>query len=164
MPTTSWMTFVVMRTIIRRIYITNIIGLAMLETAIYLIIKWLVPLIFIEITNWIISKLGRQNTVANAAVHFSSSARPVQFDTDSFLIGVDTHATQCISPNIDHFQGLTPMSNQFCQGFEGQQAEIKGKGTLIFRIEDDNGAIHSISIPNSLYIPTATRVLLIQQH
>ena len=69
-PTTSWLNFVAMRTVIRRIYMTNIIGLAILETAIHLAIKWLVPPIFIEIINWIISKFGRHNIVANAAVHF----------------------------------------------------------------------------------------------
>ena len=91
----------------------------MLEATLRFIIKWLIPPILTEIINWIISKIGRQQIVAKTAVRFSPSSKPVQFDMDSFLIGNDTQATQNISPNIDHFQDLTPISNQFCQGFQG---------------------------------------------
>ncbi|EJK71791.1 hypothetical protein THAOC_06737, partial [Thalassiosira oceanica] len=107
---------------------------------------------------------NHQETQAHASTTSTSAAHKVHFDTDSFLIGDDTQATQCISPNPNHFEDLVPISNKFCQGFEGQKAEIKGSGTLVFHMADDNGAVHPIRIPNSLYIPTATKVLLVPQH
>ncbi|EJK76133.1 hypothetical protein THAOC_02121 [Thalassiosira oceanica] len=107
---------------------------------------------------------NQREILAHASIKSTSTARKVHFDTDSFIIGVDTHATQCISPNPHHFEDMIPISDMFCQGFEGQRAEVKGSGTFVFNIEDDDGATHIIRIPNSLYIPTATKVLLVPQH
>ena len=42
--------------------------------------------------------------------------------------------------------------------------EIKGVGTFVFDIEDDNGALHTIKIPNSLYLPKLKLCLLLPQH
>jgi hypothetical protein len=42
--------------------------------------------------------------------------------------------------------------------------DIKGKGTFKFMIEDDNGMMHKIKIPNSLYIPDLKSCLLSPQH
>jgi hypothetical protein len=33
----------------------------------------------------------------------------------------------------------------------GNGLEIKGKGTFVFSLADDNGKVHTIKIPNSLY-------------
>ena len=41
---------------------------------------------------------------------------------------------------------------------------IKGKGTFKFSIQDDNGKIHTIKIPNSLYLPGLKQCLLSPQH
>jgi hypothetical protein len=42
--------------------------------------------------------------------------------------------------------------------------DIKGIGTFKFNIKDDNGMLHEIKIPNSLYIPKLKRCLLSPQH
>jgi hypothetical protein len=42
--------------------------------------------------------------------------------------------------------------------------KIIGKGTFKFKIEDDNGQMHKIKIPNSLYLPGLKRCLLLPQH
>jgi hypothetical protein len=42
--------------------------------------------------------------------------------------------------------------------------EIKGKGTFKFKIEDDKGQTHEIKIPNSLYLPSLERCLMLPQH
>ena len=94
----------------------------------------------------------------------SSQARQVRFDSDSYRIGIDTHATASISSDRNHFIDLKSVPRQTCQGFsdeEGTGAAIEGMGTLVFRIEDDTGAVHTIKLPNSLYIPTATSGTLI---
>jgi hypothetical protein len=46
----------------------------------------------------------------------------------------------------------------------GEGLAIKGKGTFKFSIEDDNGKIHTIRIPNSLYLPGLRQCLLSPQH
>jgi hypothetical protein len=42
--------------------------------------------------------------------------------------------------------------------------DIAGQGTFKFNITDDNGKIHAIKIPNSLYVPNLKRCLLLPQH
>jgi hypothetical protein len=42
--------------------------------------------------------------------------------------------------------------------------KIVGKGTFKFKIEDYNGQMHEIKIPNSLYLPGLKRCLLSPQH
>jgi hypothetical protein len=42
--------------------------------------------------------------------------------------------------------------------------KIMGKGTFKFKIEDNNGRMHKIKIPNSLYLPGLKRCLLLPQH
>jgi hypothetical protein len=41
---------------------------------------------------------------------------------------------------------------------------IRGEGTLVFNIEDDNGRVHTIRIPHSLYLPELPMCLLLPQH
>jgi hypothetical protein len=42
--------------------------------------------------------------------------------------------------------------------------DIKGIGTFKFKIKDNNGMLHEIKIPNSLYVPELRRCLLSPQH
>lgn len=89
-----------------------------------------------------------------------SATQGVSFDSDSFMIGVDTHATKSLSSNKDHFIGLKSTPGLKCQGVSdgvGQGIDIKGIGTLVFRIEDDNGRVHTIKLPGSLYMPSTLR-------
>jgi hypothetical protein len=46
----------------------------------------------------------------------------------------------------------------------GNGLAIKGKGIFKFLIEDDNEKIHTIKIPNSLYLPGLKHFLLSPQH
>jgi hypothetical protein len=46
----------------------------------------------------------------------------------------------------------------------GAGLEIKGTGTFVMRIEDDDGGTHTIKIPNSLYLPALRQCLLSPQH
>ena len=43
-----------------------------------------------------------------------------KFDTDSYMIGIDNHASRCISNNIDHFiTSLTPTPRSYLRGITG---------------------------------------------
>jgi hypothetical protein len=46
----------------------------------------------------------------------------------------------------------------------GDGLAIKGKGTFVFSLEDDNRKSHTIKIPNSLYLPGLRQCLLSPQH
>ena len=108
----------------------------------------------------------RPRAVAFAAK--SSRAGRMRFDSDSFTIGVDTHASRTLSSRKECFKDLKPCSQGFtCDGFtdkKGSGASIAGIGTFCFQIEDDDGGYHIVEIPNSLYIEGATVTLLSPQH
>jgi hypothetical protein len=79
---------------------------------------------------------------------------PIKFDYESFLIGIDNHASRCISNCIDDFQSAIKPTNKQLAGISGSLT-IKGTGTVKWIIEDDDGIHHSINIPNTLYVPEA---------
>ncbi len=76
----------------------------------------------------------------------------VHFDSDSYPIGIDTH-TSCCTVNASHlFEDLKLRDVGEVEGIKSG-LDIKGTGTLKFKIKDDNGMTHKIKIPNSLYVP-----------
>ena len=87
-----------------------------------------------------------------------------RFDSDSFPVGIDNQTSRCISYNKDHFEDLELIDIGECTGFDGSSTPIRGKGTLVFHLQDDWGQWHIIRVPNSLYIPGAQRVLICPQH
>ena len=46
----------------------------------------------------------------------------------------------------------------------GSSIDIKGVGTFKFRLEDDDGQLHTIRVPNSIYVPSLKKVLLAPHH
>ena len=92
--------------------------------------------------------------------------RKVRFDTDSFRVGIDTHATCTMSTMKDHFEDLVEVPqdrSMKVQGIEGG-VNVRGRGTFVFCIEDDDGRMHRIKVPNSLYVPNLPFALLSPQH
>ena len=83
----------------------------------------------------------------------------VRFDTDSFRLGIDSFASACMSSNKDHFTSYEEESGQDFKGI-ARGLRIAGRGTLSFRIDDDEGRTHKISIPNSVHIPELPMVLI----
>jgi hypothetical protein len=91
------------------------------------------------------------------------------FDTDSFKIGIDTHATACMSNCITDFvqSSLTPypITKGGIQIYgKGPRLRIRKTGTLRWYIEDDQGIRHKILIPNSILVPEGNQRLLPPQH
>ena len=87
----------------------------------------------------------------------------IQFNTDSYWIGIDTFASGCISPDRDHFITYNASEGQECKGIAAG-LKIMGRGTLKFIMDNDNGITHTISVPNSFHIPDLPMVLVSPQH
>ena len=74
-------------------------------------------------------------------------------------------AYKTIYPNPKHLKYLCPYKGKcLTLGKEDKPSEIKGIGTFCFTIEDDNGMVHSIEIPDSFYLPDLRLTLLVPQH
>jgi len=89
------------------------------------------------------------------------------FDSDSFLIQVDNGASRSISNDRSHFESIEPLDKDdptIVLGPTGEESPIKGKGTIKWKIEDDDGVVHTIKLKNSLYVPNFTNCLLCTQH
>jgi hypothetical protein len=82
--------------------------------------------------------------------------RTVRFDSDSYPIGIDTHASRCMVNAPHLFEDLTLGDVGEVEGIKSG-LDIKGAGTFKFKIKDDNGMTHKIKIPNSLYVPDLKR-------
>jgi hypothetical protein len=66
------------------------------------------------------------------------------------------------SPHLFTDLKLVPQGKQV-EGI-GAGLAIEGVGTYVMRIQDDNGKLHEIKIPNSLFLPKLKRCLLSPQH
>jgi hypothetical protein len=86
----------------------------------------------------------------------------IRFDTNSFLIGIDTFASITLGNYPDQFEDLKMNNNTEVEGIKGG-LDIKGSRMFKFHIEDDEGRVHLIKIPNSKYVPYL-RVCLLSPH
>lgn len=87
-----------------------------------------------------------------------------RFDSDSFLIGVDNHASACMVNDRSRIIGpLTPLPDRKVKGAKGLLS-VAGKGPGLFPIEDDDGNVHNIIIQNTLLVPELPFCLLCPQH
>jgi hypothetical protein len=108
--------------------------------------------------------LPLQGLSRTKSLHELSKLLPTMcFDTDSFLIGVNTFASVTMATQPEHFVDLV-LSNQgsSVEGIQGGLV-IEGHGTSRFNIKDDNGNVHQIKIPNSMFIPDLKYCLLLPQ-
>ena len=86
-----------------------------------------------------------------------------KFDTDSKSLGIDNHASKCMSNDEkDFITAITPLANMRVKGTGGFLKFI-GKVTVRWKIEDDEGKYHDIIIKSALYIPGLSSCLLYPQ-
>jgi hypothetical protein len=87
----------------------------------------------------------------------------VMFDTDAKAISIDNCASFGISNDKRDF--ITPLKkvNKKLKGLGGTLSEIYS-GTIEWSIEDDDGVLHDIVIPNGLYVKESPSKLLSPQH
>jgi hypothetical protein len=83
----------------------------------------------------------------------------VRFDSNSYPIGIDYHASCCMVNSPHLFENLQLKQRGEVAGINSG-LEIKGIGTFKFKVGDDDGKTHKIKIPNSLYLPDLKRCLL----
>ena len=84
-----------------------------------------------------------------------------KFNTDSKSLGIDNHASKCMSNDEkDFITAITPLANMRFIGAGGFLKFID-KGTVRWKIEDDEGKYYDIIIKNALYIPGLSSCLLL---
>jgi hypothetical protein len=90
----------------------------------------------------------------------------IRFDTNSFVIGIDTYALVTMGDRLDQFDDLTLHNGKNNTEVEGikEGLEIKGTGTFKFHIKDNDGGVHLIKMTNSKYIPELKICLLSPHH
>ncbi len=99
-----------------------------------------------------------------AGCHPSATATRPQFDSDSFAVGVDNHASCCMGNNRWLFENLVLVRTAQKVGGISNGLMIQGKRMLVLTINDDTGKPHRVRIPNSLYLPGLRMCLLSPQH
>ena len=91
-----------------------------------------------------------------------------QYDSDSFIIGIDNHASKCISKYKEHFISFTSTSNMAkspaIKDFKGGLTNIEGVGIVRWWLEDDLGRVTQHDIRDVLYVPQAPYSILSPQH
>ena len=86
-----------------------------------------------------------------------------KFDTDSKSLGIDNHASKCMSNDEKYFiTAITLLANMRVKGTVGF-LKVIDKGTVKWKIENDEGKYHDIIIKNTLYIPGLSSCLLYPQ-
>jgi hypothetical protein len=86
---------------------------------------------------------------------------PVCFDSDSYPIGVNNHASRCMANAPHLFEDLHLNKDKGQVDGINSGLDIAGQGTFKFSITDNNGKSYEIKIPNSLYVPKLRRCLLL---
>jgi hypothetical protein len=95
----------------------------------------------------------------------SSAGNPdqVRFDSSSFPVRVNNHASYCMANSPHLFENLVLSEVGKVDGIN-DWLEIVGKGTFKFKIVDNDGRTHIIHIPPTLYLPKLKSCLLSPQH
>ena len=102
-------------------------------------------------------------TIDNKYGTNGTARNTMPYDTDSFPIKVDNCCTRCITNDIKDFEGTTKRSDVTVQGIKGGYSNVR-VGTIVWYIEDDEGRVHKVRVPNSLYVPSMPHRLLSPQH
>jgi hypothetical protein len=97
-----------------------------------------------------------------AATNLPYQVPRIPFDTDSFIIGINTFASITLGNHTDQFKDFKMHNDTEVEGIKGG-LDIKGTGTVKFH-EDDKGGVHLIKIPNSKCIPNLKVCLLLPHH
>jgi hypothetical protein len=87
----------------------------------------------------------------------------VTFDTDAKATRIDNFASYCISNDKRDFIIPLKKVNKKLKGLGGTLSEIYS-GNIKWSIEDDDGVLHDIVIPNGLYVKESPSKLLSSQH
>jgi hypothetical protein len=90
-------------------------------------------------------------------------AKLARFDTNSGTCGIYNRASASMPPYKADFVGPL-IEKQVIRDFEGSKVCTIYKGTLLLTIEDDEGQIDEVKIPNSCYVPSCLYRIISPQH
>ncbi len=101
-----------------------------------------------------------------AATQLPYQVPRIRFNTNSFVIGIDTFASVTLENHPNQFEDLKLHSEKDDTDMEGIKGglDIKGTGMFKFCIKDNKGGVHLIKIPYSKYVPDLKVCLLAPQH
>ena len=86
-----------------------------------------------------------------------------RFDTDSKLLRIDNHASRSITHDITDVIGEINKDEAYI--IRGIGGAVKGYGcTIKWTIEDDEGKVHDVVLPNSVFVRDSTTRILSPQH
>jgi len=109
--------------------------------------------------------LGEQLFTVNAyTATETGNSEDYSYDTDSYVVLIDNHASRSILHSIHDFQASSMVPTDATVGGIGGQIKATMIGTIIWTITDDDGRQQSIKIPKSLYTPTGKDRILSPQH
>jgi hypothetical protein len=117
----------------------------------------------VELSLCCLRQSHRFHLYALAGIKGDSTSGQVHFDSDSFPIRINNHASYCVANSPHLFDDLILSDVGNVDG-TNEGLAILGKGTFKFSISDDDGRVHRICIPNSLYLPKLQGCLLSPQH
>jgi hypothetical protein len=101
--------------------------------------------------------------LAHAASSQKDPKYDLTFDSDSYQIMVDNGASYSITNNIDDFIKPPDEKGAKIKGFDGSITRAL-VGTVRWKIMDDKGKVHNITLPRTSYVPNAETRLLSPQH
>ena len=87
-----------------------------------------------------------------------------KYDTDSFKIYIDNCCSRSMTFNKNDFVTELIKDPANVKGFVNASQNLQYKGTVSWKIDDDNGLAHEIHIPNTYYSPKSKYRLLSPQH
>ena len=86
------------------------------------------------------------------------------FDTDSHAIGMDNHTSRIMINDINHFILVLVAEPDMSLKGAGGNLKVMGSGTLRWRIENDDGKIHTIIEKYAIYVPKLHTCLISHQY
>ena len=92
-----------------------------------------------------------------------ATTKDLGYDTDSFLIAVDNCCSKCITNSMSDFVGEPKKIDKQVRGIGGD-VQVTYVGTVRWSIEDDDGMVHSFTIPETYYNRGSPYRLLSPQH
>ena len=93
----------------------------------------------------------------------TNQMRYTQFDTDSHPLCIDNCTSHLILNYIGDFVTPLKLMPHHITGIGGAIADLK-VGMVCWKIEDDQGQVHAIELPNTFYALTSPSSLLSPQH
>jgi hypothetical protein len=98
-----------------------------------------------------------------AAASLPSNSNTLRFDSDSKELRIDNCLTASITNTMSDFVGKPQVVKVTVKGVGGL-VKTTHKGTIKWRIEDDNGVVDTVLLPNSYLVPSMPCCLLSPQH